>query len=334
MLMHTCWKSHYRKKKTSADDSEVLNCEEGLWTLMGKTFLSLRKGFSYKWKCTQVRDRWKMSKSLLNSNLCSCILTQKFVFIFTLTEFLHKLPLYLYIRALQSSQKGLYSSSICSTSFQISDQIKAAGTREHKPNVSIIINEGTYWVNFSSGALRVEHKQDRGCVSAFILWRGVFAGCGKGVCPNFSRHKKSRGWWLRWFFSSRGKPRSQWVWPTAAHLEPMRLGEDLWREEEKLSQRGTPQRAKHHPSSRVSPRCSWVVYKPTRSAFSLTLNFFPRHHQVENQYSERGFTLIRSTSEIFFSAWHHLDQLWKSEASVFVFHIPQRLNTRWSTTLP
>lgn len=149
------------------------------------------------------------------------------------------------------------------------------------------------------GGKRVEHKQDRGCVSAFILLRGrgVFAGCGKGVCPNFGLHKKSRGWRLRWFFSSRGKPRSQWVWPTAAHLEPMRLGEDLWREEEKLSQRGTPQRAKHHPSSRVSPRCSWVVYKPTCAAFNLTLNFCARHHRVENQYQNL------------------------------------RLNTRWSTTL-
>lgn len=117
----------------------------------------------------------------------------------------------------------------------------------------------------------------------------------KGVCPNFSVHKKSRGWRLRWFFSSRGKPRSQWVWPTAAHLEPMRLGEDLWREEEKLSQRGTPQRAKHHPSSRVSPRCSWVVYKPTCAAFNLTLNFCPHHHQVENQHQT--------------SDWKHTGQL-------------------------
>lgn len=33
----------------------------------------------------------------------------------------------------------------------------------------------------------------------------------------------------------------------------MRLGEDLWREEERLSQRGIPQRAKHHPSPRVPP---------------------------------------------------------------------------------
>lgn len=53
------------------------------------------------------------------------------------------------------------------------------------------------------------------------------------------------GWqWLWWVISSQEKPRSQWVWPTAAHLEPTRQGEDLLKErdteEEKLSQREIP----------------------------------------------------------------------------------------------
>lgn len=58
------------------------------------------------------------------------------------------------------------------------------------------------------------------------------------------KEKKNLGWqWLWRVISSRGKPRSQWVWPTAARLEPARPGEDLPGQKEaeggeKLSQRG------------------------------------------------------------------------------------------------
>lgn len=133
---------------------------------------------------------------------------------------------------------------------------------------SVNNNWGKFLSEFKSatfGGAWAEQKQIDGCVSLLsiiFIGKGVFAGSGKGVCPNLSLRKKTRGWWPRWFFSSRGKPRSQWVWPTAAHLEPMRPGEDLRREEEKLSQRGIPQCAKHHLSSSVSPRCSWVAAGP------------------------------------------------------------------------
>lgn len=66
----------------------------------------------------------------------------------------------------------------------------------------------------------------------------VFAGRRKSLSetclpPLYQASEKKNGWqWLWRVISSRGKPRSQWVWPTAAHLEPMRRGEDLLRERE------------------------------------------------------------------------------------------------------
>lgn len=81
---------------------------------------------------------------------------------------------------------------------------------------------------------------------------GMFSPSGKlWNSPIFSLRTKQKwegkkivGWqWLWRVISSQGKPRSQWVWPTAARLEPVRLGEDLPGEKEaeggeKLSQRG------------------------------------------------------------------------------------------------
>lgn len=64
--------------------------------------------------------------------------------------------------------------------------------------------------------------------------------------------------WSWWVISSQGKPRSQLVWPTAAHLEPTRQGEDLLREreeeytEETMSQSGIPYCAKCHRFSYIS----------------------------------------------------------------------------------
>lgn len=61
----------------------------------------------------------------------------------------------------------------------------------------------------------------------------------------------------------------------------MRLGEDLWREEEKLSQRGSPQRAKHHLSPRVPPDgAGWFTSPRVRL---LTPDFCPR------QKTQKGF---------------------------------------------
>lgn len=91
--------------------------------------------------------------------------------------------------------------------------------------------------------------QDGGCVwYVFIIGEAVKQS---GLLPPYQaagkkneKEKKKVGWqWLWRVISSRGKPRSQWVWPTAARLEPVRPGEDLPGEKEseggeKLSQRG------------------------------------------------------------------------------------------------
>lgn len=58
------------------------------------------------------------------------------------------------------------------------------------------------------------------------------------VLPWYSEITEKKGrQWLKWVISSQGKPRSQWVWPTAAHLEPMRRGEDLLKRESERKKR-------------------------------------------------------------------------------------------------
>lgn len=88
--------------------------------------------------------------------------------------------------------------------------------------------------------------QDGGCVwYVFIIREAVKQSNLLPPCQAKMRRKKENvGWqWLWRVISSRGKPRSQWVWPTAARLEPAKPGEDLPGEKEaeggeKLSQRG------------------------------------------------------------------------------------------------
>lgn len=95
-------------------------------------------------------------------------------------------------------------------------------------------------------------------------------------------NRAGRKWWqwLWWVISSRGKPRSQWVWPTAVHLEPKRLGEDLLGERRgerhrgEVESEGDSSLCQMHSVCHISPaQCRG--YAPTCSGFKLTPDIWP-----------------------------------------------------------
>lgn len=114
---------------------------------------------------------------------------------------------------------------------------KNINTDSHIPRYELI-REGIWFSEHKQVGLRKELAalmQDDRCVFGLSLSRRGILQEGGRVYLNLyspSGEKKTGCQWLWWVISSQGKPRSQWVWPTAAHLEPMRQAEDLLREGE------------------------------------------------------------------------------------------------------
>lgn len=186
--MHTCWISCYLK------NTELMT--EGCWRE--------RRGDRHRWE----RHSWAAEglqphvETLQNSPWIQILLlvsSHRNVF-----ELLYQnsnnfwiiASLFIHLRTEKFSKAALFLFHM----FHLLPNIRyfswAAGTKEHKPSVSIIIDEGTYWVDLTRQLWgESESNIDRTMAPSLLslYGEGVLAGCGKRVCPNFRLHKKTRG---------------------------------------------------------------------------------------------------------------------------------------------
>lgn len=137
------------------------------------------------------------------------------------------------------------------------------------------------WTRTGRSWRRARSMQDGRGSATSLSGRGSLLEAEKSLSKlvfSLYTNRAGRKWWrwLWWVISSRGKPRSQWVWPTAVHLEPKRLGEDLLGERHRRSWvRGGFLIVPNAFCLRTPPQRRSTGDKPTCSGFKLTPDIWP-----------------------------------------------------------